>query len=268
MRSENSLRAFTGSALSRVCAFLFIDKVTIFTAIMVLLLAGESDATIIDSFDVGNVGVFDLMDYPGSTYVSFTNSGLYENDVLGGTRESQMELFAGGVAYATVNLASSGTLDFAEGTGTKGKLTITWDGDTSAGLNHADLTDGGFSKGLIVDMKSIDLSILFRVEVYTEASKYSYYEDVMPGGASGPQYLPFSMIDLHKVGGGASYNDVSAIVFIIDGSGTPGYPATDLSIDYVASGVPEPNAGLLLLSGGIALGLGAWWRKNSFSGPS
>jgi hypothetical protein len=229
-------------------------------AAMVLIMTANCGASmIIDSFDVGSQF---LMLIPGTSSSTMgMTTGMPTSDVIGGSRDIALDYISGSsILYSTVDFVDTNALDFAEGPDSEAKLTVTWDGDTTAGLNSyslgANFLAGGCNE-FVADLASIDLPIKYRLEVYTDASNYSYYENTWAGGTSGLQHITFSQLDLHKVGSGASYNNVGAIRFILNGQG---YPDTDLRINYIAA-VPEPSIWVLLFSGVAGLGSVIWMRK-------
>jgi hypothetical protein len=213
----------------------------------------------IDSFDVGTQS---LMVWQASPTDSDTLAGLNTNDVIGGSRDVTLEWVANGSrTFADANFVGNGLFTLAEGPNAEARLTAVYDGDATHGdpnTNHgitsyslaANLIDNG-DTGLLVDLLSIDHPIKVRMEIHTDASNASYWEAVVPGNDSGTKYIAFSSFAVLS-GSGADFSDVGAITMSIDGEG---YPNTDLSIDRVYTGVPEPGAAALLLVG-IALLLG------------
>lgn len=238
----------------RSCALLCVAKIGAFAGVLVVSLAGNAFATlIIDSFNVAYSSQ-PLFMFPNGANIPDFNTVL-TGDIIGDSREATLQWVSGlGITYSTINLSSSGNLDFAQGPGTSGKLTLLWNGETAIGQNTynlgANLTSDGSTR-FIADIKDVDLNIPFRVEVYTDATHSSYYDGVFLGNQTGLKYLAFS--DFHILSGsGADFSNVGAIKFIIDGTNSPD---ADLSINSITTGVPEPATFLLILYGLMGLGL-------------
>lgn len=215
---------------------------TLAACVVVLAAASVASATIIiDNFNAGDQSLSVRQAAPNASSFVW---GLLESDVLGGTREVVLQ-WVGGASrtFADVNLDDNGTLDYAQGPGTESRLTIVWEREQAPdqiGLSDynlaADLTAQG-DTGFVANLLNIDLPIQFRIEVYTDASNASYWEVVAAGGDTGVNYVPFAAFSTLS-GAGADFTNVGAIKLVIDGAG---YPDTDVSIDYFATGVPEPS---------------------------
>lgn len=224
---------------------------TLAACVVVLAATSVASATIIiDNFNSGDQSLSVRQAAPNSSSLVW---GLLEADVLGGTREVLLPWIGGASrTFADVNLDDNGTLDYAQGPGTESRLTIIWEREQSPdqiGLSDynlgVDLTAQG-DTGFVANLLNIDLPIKFRIEVYTDASNASYWETVGAGGDTGAKYVPFAAFSTLS-GGGADFTNVGAIKLVIDGTG---YPDTDVSIDYFATGVPEPST---LALAGVAL---------------
>ena len=228
--------------------------------------AACAEATLIDSFGAGSDGVSQSL-IVWSGYQSDSSQVNPETGIaIGGYRDMALQWESGGPAFADVLVTGgAGSFSFTQGTA-QGNTTLTWDGaNTPNVLSYAlntDITDGGVENGFVMNVAEITgTGLTFTVTVYTDATDYSRFSGTLPGGLSGDQALPFSSFTQGGAGP-ATFANVGAIVFNIDGAGRSGSDITINSIRTANIEVPEPSAIALAMIAAMLFGV-RWRRKKT-----
>jgi hypothetical protein len=213
-------------------------------------------AELIDSFETAQSLSVNIT----TNFAEGTVSG---SGILFGKRYVALEKISGGVgASVYVNIDSAGLMDFNQDSRVKSKALLVWDGNGHEGENpfvintssSIDLTDGGTSNCLAIDVVNDDLPINVQMTLYGVSQSASTMLSLPGGVASTTYYVLFSAF------AGIDPTNVRAITLQIDGTQTEG---ADLTLDNFrstsTSDVPEPATWLLI---GLALaGIGAFRRK-------
>jgi hypothetical protein len=208
----------------------------------VVLLGGSfsASATIIDSFDEAQAGIA-IAGGSGSSVLA----GLSE--VIGGERELSLTVNSNtGSQLASLNV-SDGLLNFNNGTGVDSTAMVTWDGIASGGLGGEDVTNGGLSFAIVVNVVAADLGGMIRLDIEDTGAGSAFVTQAIGPGA-GAFVLPFASF------AGVNFGALDLVKLTITGP-----DALDVSIDFIeTSQVPEPST--MLLSGLALLALGGLSR--------
>lgn len=169
--------------------------------------------------------------------------------VLGGTRDLAVE-YLSGPGSVTASVAGGG-LSLQSDAGTRGQLTVTWDGDLDAGvldttgLGGVDLTAGGASSFRISASTVAPPPPLgpeaapgvgeLTVDVYDTAGNRSTASRLLPAGAAQDFFLDFSELRPNGVTA-ADLADVGAVVLTLRGE------AAQVLLDLVDTRVPVVSA--------------------------
>jgi hypothetical protein len=197
-------------------------------------LALAQSGVVIDEFSVLDPN----LSVTPSTPSASTTNGDTEASILGGERDSVLNFISGsGFIYLNVNTTLE-RLEYAASPGALGTAEITWDGNDDnatvldyTGLSNKDLTDGGTKDGFHMRVEEADHDFDLELTVYTNSSDYSEYEVVETDSISPPGKSYFVRFDdFTDVGNGASWNNVGAIVFFLDGNKETGL---DLVVSFV-----------------------------------
>lgn len=120
----------------------------------------------------------------------------------------------------------------------RGSVFVTWDGDTNAnvldatGLGGADLTGSGHT-AIAVTVDAADAGVEIVLEVYTDAADMSRAALRLPAVASSTVfYLSYKSDFVTRLGTGADFADVGAVVMTVRGS------ETAVTIDKVETAAP------------------------------
>jgi hypothetical protein len=206
----------------------------------------------IDTFDATQQFVSDSPFLP----MIPTGSILAAPEALGGVRDLRVERLSGALGVsAGVSAASPGIFFYSSDVSTGGT------GRTAYGGSMFDLTQHGANALLI--RASSDLGAPIRIEVASGQNERSAATVLVPSGSAFAQFLvPFASF-ARLSANDADFTRIALIDVTVEGQHTPG---VDVSIDYLATAVPEPSS-LCLAS--IALGMGgAWaWRRRAAQRP-
>jgi len=215
--------------------------VTAVAAAVTLAFGVSAQGTLIDSFD---------------TYQSQTANQGNPNDsgevsgagILGSYREMAATWLSGpNDVQTTADAGGTGVFNFSLGADTDGRSTLTWNGSGSTGLGGYDLTDGGTQDRIRVALLFDDLPADCIISVVDTAGHMSNGDIRFPGGVFSSTYFDLLYSDFVPFNGPADFTDVDFIQMGLD----PDYPATDIQIDFVETGVPGPAALFLFAMGGL-----------------
>ncbi len=209
-----------------------------------LAVAGSAEAIVIDTFNSGPGLVRSIGDLGPTNYAS--------TDAIGGSRTLAILGFPtdgdatseGAQLQVAVPPGAIGHSQDAFAPG--GRSKVTWDAN-GAGLGGLDLTDGGKSDAIVMELVFVDdgnVEVTFTVMDSAGATS----EMVVDSMAIGQNVLPYTGFT-----GGAALTDVHSVMMTFD-VGQSG----DVIIDLLETNlVPEPTAAMLLST----VGLGVIWRR-------
>jgi hypothetical protein len=210
----------------------------------VVLLGGSfsASATIIDSFNDSQAGIA-IATGSGSSVLG----GLSATEVLGTERELSLTVNSNtGSQLASLNV-TDGLLNFNNGTGVDSTAMVTWDGIASGGLGGVDITNGGLSFAIVVNVVAADLGGMIRLDIEDTGAGSAFVTQAIGPGA-GAFVLPFASFV------GVDFGALDLVKLTITGP-----DALDVSINFIeTSQVPEPST--MLLSGLALLALGGLSR--------
>ncbi len=150
-------------------------------------------------------------------------------EAIGGYRAEAVQLTStSGEVNLYTNLYTPDVLEYDSSSTAIGSGTVIWDGNTVAnptvlnptGLNHADLTGGGLSTGITLDIGADADPTSITLTVYKDAGDWSTVTEAVPdtgGTATQPLYIPFSSFTVGGGTGAGSFNNVGAIQLQITG---------------------------------------------------
>lgn len=152
-------------------------------------------------------------------------------EAIGGYRDEAVQLTSSsGQVNLYANLYTPNVLEYDSTATATGSGTVTWDGNSIAnpttlnptGLNHADLTGGGKSTGITLDIGADHDNATVTLKIYTDAGDWSTVTEDIPytaGEATEPLYIPYSSFTTGS-GSGATFSNVGAVqVTIVGDSG-------------------------------------------------
>ena len=217
--------------------------------LILMAFAGNSNATIIDSFSTAQSLSLTTVGTVSSSVSSFGG------DILGIERDMTLEMLSGSGMSVQADLGGFSILDQSQNSATTGKTTITWDGvDGSSaidytGLGGIDLTEGGNNNSIIISVLFDDLPSELIVSAYTDSGNWSKYTASLPGLIfSSPAIVVMAFDDfVAQAGSGVDFTNIGAISLIVNGAL---YGGTDMMLDNVETNtVPEPSTLILLATG-------------------
>jgi hypothetical protein len=220
-------------------------------AVIFALSAADLEATLIDSFDVGDQWL-SVSYRPGR---QFDSEDVAASAAIKGHRDVWLQWLSGSSIDAeVVTNASIGTgFYFSQGVG-EAKATIVWDGEgvtNSIGNSlNADLEMAGADRFLLDISAVTDDGMTLTMKVYTDSGepwKYSCPLTAQTGGS-----VPLLYSDFTRAGSNysVSFSNVGAIVLELDGTGHSG---SDVRIRKLETATPEPSTLGLAAIGTIAL---------------
>jgi hypothetical protein len=217
------------------------------TAILILMLvcASANASIVIDNFDTGvtNISI-------ASGTSSQTANG-NPGDIIGGDRDVELEVLSSTGLTASVNAnPPAGVFAWSNAAQVQSTATLTW--DDAGGLGGIDLTDGGASDAILIELITIDLNAALNFSA-TDTNGGSSSR-VLTGLAPGELTFGFDSFV-----GTADFTSVDSISLTLTGP-----TEVDAVIDLVATSttvnVPEPST-IAALGIGLA-GIG-FARKRS-----
>lgn len=204
--------------------------------LLALLIIGVALAAvvIVDTFDDGTQSL--IVYATGQT----VHTGYATGTMIGDQRDTRLTYVSGSGDFAIVNINfnNNGKLDFSQTSNFNSKVWMQWDGNDSSmaldysGLSGADkdLTGGGTNTSFRIRVNGNDNPMRITINVYTDASNWSYKTFDTPGGVSAQfvdMIIPFATFNPGGTGS-ATFSNVGAIEMYIDGTLTAG---SDLNFD-------------------------------------
>jgi hypothetical protein len=217
------------------------------TALPALMLIGASAhaSIVIDNFDTG-VTNLDLNAVGSSSQTANGNPG----DIIGGDRDVELTVLSTTGLSASVNAnPPAGVLAWSNASQVQSTAMLTW--DDGGGLGGIDLTEGGASDAILMELIEIDLTAELTFSVTDTAGGLSSL--VLSGLAPGELKFGFSSFT-----GSADFASVDSISLTFAGPS-----AVDAVVDLVATStvnVPEPSTIATL---GIGLAGMGFMRKRA-----
>jgi len=200
-----------------------------------LFCAGHATAVSIDTFETSQ----SLL---AATSGTPTNSSVVSGaGIVGGDRFLEAQ-YGSGPGAATV-VVNDGRLAYGAAMGTAGGGRVVWDSD-GAGLAGVDLTDGGVSKSLFVDVFQADSGTTLTFTVEDTLSNVLTGALVLPPNITTPTTfeLPFG-----ELTGAGVLTSVVRVELAIDAP----IAATDLILESVRTDVPGPGAPAAVALAGV-----------------
>jgi len=239
------------SSLNRCAAALFVVSAVLFVT------SDVAKAKLIDSFETGQ-----SLAASSGTPVDSSTVDTAGTDIIGGERDTVVEWLAGDNVTFNVN-SGTARLNFSLDTDTNGTFLITWDGDDSdassddyTGLGGVDLTDGGASDRMRLDVLFDDLPVDLLVRVWTDADNASEVVYSLGGTITSSTFFDELFTSFTQVSGTSGPADFSNVGMIQLGfASVP--TATDLTINSIHT-VPEPGSFALI---GLGLAGVATFRR-------
>lgn len=173
---------------------------------------------------------------------------------IGGWRELQMQILSGARTCVAEVLSDQGTFSFTQGTSTRARATMIWDGNGSHGLDFltpldANLASGGAS-GVALDVlgNTRDTTLTFTFYTFkglgTPAATATVSANIpqLPLNTATTKYFNFADF---AATAGFSFSDIDAIQLDIEGSDG------NISVSNIHTVVPEPATWSLLAAGAL-----------------
>lgn len=209
---------------------------------LMFMAASAANAIVIDNFNSG--GGF-VMGFAGDTVED--SSATDPGDALGNMRRLEIPGSQAVVGPLPLIMAANPgnpgteTFTFSLPTGTSGSGKLVWDADRQ-GLGGIDLTDGGVSDQLSVEVLVIDQGQVNMIFSFTDINNNTSTVELTDA------VIGTNNISFLDIVGSANLSELNMVMLEIQGT-----EASDLQIDLIAStnSVPEPASAALLGLGAL-----------------
>lgn len=174
--------------------------------------------------------------------------------VIGSYRDMGLDILSGPEVCLAQITTTSNMFSFTQGTATKAKATLIWDGNALHGLAVApagpiaiDLTADG-AQAIVFDVRGSTRTQQLTMTLYSSTESDSATATlVLPQDTIGKQYMYFSDFVKSSPSNQFDFTHVNAIKLELLGE------AGNISLGTIATAVPEPATCLMLAAGGLAI---------------
>lgn len=203
--------------------------------------APASYALLIDSFDV-------TQSLGANSSTTSSNGLATGSSIVGGERDATVDFISGpNSADLDINPGSNSLLNLSNGANTLGSATLLYDGAGGIGLGGVDMTDGGATNGIGIEIAFDDLPVNLIFTVTDVFASVGTSTITTSGGIFSPTQVALAFASFS---GAVDFSAVDSILIEV----VPLQAATDIQIDFIETVlVPEPGALAMLATVGMAL---------------